>query len=262
MKPMLCHTAPGRPPVVPTGDQWIVEPKHDGIRLMVERRDGTMFVYGGRNHANHTGRYTVVEQHLIWLPGTILDGELVKLANAPGGHLYIVFDVLVVASIDVRHEPWTVRRALLEKLSEQFVGPVLLNKYAPASQGQYEEWVEQGHEGAVAKRIDSRYQSGRRSWDWQKCKPEYTAEATIVSFEMGRGKSNGHVVSSMNVQMAESGAMTSVGVSGDVAKQALADPQSLIGRLVEIKHYGIFADTGIPRHPGFVRLRPDLEAQR
>ena len=258
MKPMLCHTAPGQPPVVPTGEKWIVEPKHDGIRLMVERTDAGMLAYGGRNHANHSGRYQLVEQHLMWLPpGTVLDGELVKV-NAH--HIYVVFDVLAVGAMDVRRDPWFARRAMLEGMSERFDGPVMLNQYARASQAQYEEWVEKGYEGAVAKNRDSSYQPGRRSWDWQKCKPEYTAEATIVGFEMGRGKSNGHLVSSMNVQMVASGSMTSVGVGGEVAKQALADPDSLIGKLVEIKHYGIFEDTGVPRHPNFVRLRPDLDA--
>jgi ATP-dependent DNA ligase len=259
MKPMLCHTAPGQPPQVPIGEQWIVEPKHDGIRLMVERADAGMVAYGGRNHSDHSGRYAAVEQQLEWLPaGTVLDGELVKVDGV--GHVYIVFDMLTMGAIDVRRDPWLARRAMLEEMSKRFAAPVMLNSYEPASQGQYEEWVELGYEGAVAKNRNSSYQPGRRSWDWQKCKPEYTAEATIVSFEMGRGKSNTHVVSSMAVRMVASGALTSVGINGVMAKTALEDPESLIGKLVEIKHYGIFEDTGVPRHPGFVRLRPDLEA--
>jgi hypothetical protein len=226
---------------------------------MVERQD-QMLVYGGRNHANHTGRYQPVELGLTWLPqGTIVDGELVKLLT--GRHLYIVFDVLTWDGEDIRKRPWHERREQLEEAAGKFGGPVLLNKYALASQEQYEEWIEKGYEGAIAKKVSSTYQSGKRSWDWQKCKPEMTAEAKIVSFEMGRGKNNGHLISSMTIRMIDPPhALTSTAVGPEIRELAMRNQEALIGRTVQIDHFGIFGDTGKPRHPNGAKLRPDLDA--
>jgi ATP-dependent DNA ligase len=260
MKPMLCHTAPlvERQPIVPTGPEWVIEPKHDGIRFMIEMTDNGVRCYGGRNWRDHTGGAPGIERALAWLPpGTMLDGERIGTGGEYG---YVAFDVLMCAGHDLRGLEWSERRKALEMIGRRMSGPVRINVYELASQEQYEAWVEQGLEGAVAKRTDSRYRSGKRSWDWQKCKPSYTAEARIVSFEMGRGKSNGHMVSSMTIRMLESGAMSSVGIGGEMAERALADPGSLIGRIVEIECGSIFEKTGVPRFPGFKRLRPDLEA--
>ena len=61
-KPMLCHDGKKRLGVVPTGPDWAMERKFDGMRLLAHvREDGSVRLYGGRNGADHTGNAPRVE---------------------------------------------------------------------------------------------------------------------------------------------------------------------------------------------------------
>jgi bifunctional non-homologous end joining protein LigD len=96
---------------------------------------------------------------------------LQNYASTSAPLLYFVFDLMIMSGRDVRGEPLRVRRELLEtkvlpKLAEpvRYVG--LLD--APLSTLIKSVKVD-GLEGLVAKRLDSRYESGMRSGAWQRC---------------------------------------------------------------------------------------------
>jgi len=272
VKPMLAFdlstrvnkaTGENRIVTVPEGGDWMIEPKYDGIRLMVHMTEQGIRVYGGRNGSDHTGNQPKIEHVLAQLPvDTVLDGELVHGAGkhldmSNGAQMYVVFDVLRLNGTDVRSLPFRERRQLLEEMNnlEYFDGEnVQMTPQLPCRQEVYEELVRLGWEGGMAKNMAAPYRSGKRSRDLLKLKPQWTDEAVVIGYEMGKGESNQTKVGALNIRMLETGAETSVGFGCEVGEVF-----EHVGKICEIAHFGLFADTGKPRHPGFVRWRPDRD---
>lgn len=267
-RPMLCHDVKGDLDLVPA--DWPIEQKLDGIRLMVVRTEDGVRTFGGRNGNEHTGGSPLVEQELLKLPpGTILDGEQVngdgELTYRADGELgdgvkrFVAFDVLQCGSQDVRGQQYGARRTLLEAMfwALKFDDQIRLVEQS-TDHAMHDAWLEAGFEGSVAKNPAGLYREGKRSRDMLKCKPQATADAVIVGYEMGKGQSNKHKVGALKISMLASddmltGAETSVGWSGTPE-----EAEALFGRIVEIRHHGI-SKTGKPRHPVKPRLRPDLD---
>jgi ATP-dependent DNA ligase len=84
--------------------------------------------------------------------------------------LYYVFDVMIVAGQDVMAEPLSRRRKLLStRVLSRLGEPVRESPVLGARLADLIRSVKaQGLEGIVAKRADSRYQSGQRSGAWRK----------------------------------------------------------------------------------------------
>ena len=165
---------------LPSGDGWSHEVKWDGYRVLVSRAgdDGGLRV-ASRTGQDLTARFPQLAGLVaVVADGTVLDGEVVSLVAGrpdfaalaggdPAGTVRaVVFDVPVLAGVDVCPEPLELRRQMLGELdlpgcairSEAFAdGAALL----AATQ-------EQGMEGVVAKRLGSPYRPGVRSPDWRK----------------------------------------------------------------------------------------------
>jgi ATP-dependent DNA ligase len=137
-------------------DGWAVEPKVDGVRLLLTfhpdrtlktrnrrgvRRDwlrGDAFAGGLRRLPNALP--------ILWR-GTVLDGELTAgrfqwtMAAILGskryrpGHRFVVFDVPFLAGVDLRELPWQDRRDRLELLSRAFAAPYELSPVIEPSVG-------------------------------------------------------------------------------------------------------------------------------
>jgi ATP-dependent DNA ligase len=101
--------------------------------------------------------------------------------------IYYVFDLMVLAGNDVTAEPLDSRRALLER----HVLPMLAEpiRYSPGLPGSVADLVRavkaQGLEGLVAKRRDSRYESGARSGAWRKMRVNRGQEFVIGGYTVG-----------------------------------------------------------------------------
>lgn len=278
LKPMLCDTPAVE--IVPLGDDWIMERKLDGWRGIVHRTATGVKLYGGRNGSDYTGRVPYIEDVLHRLPDdTIIDGELVAPAGwgdvqgtmtrtSKGPHVptaadpplnYVVFDVIRVAGTDVRPLEWRERRAML--VAAGLNGPlVFTSEVFPPDQALHEKWVADGGEGSVCKRVTSSYQSGARSRDWPKCKPQTTDEAKIIGFKPGKvGGSWDGKVGAFEVEMLDPPCAKTTVKCGDDARHhdATDHPENWLGKIIEIKHHGLSASTGKPRHPQFFRLRED-----
>lgn len=122
--------------------------------------------------------------------------------------------------------------------------------------GIYERLVEQGHEGAMLKRLDHEYQP-RRTTDWMKMKPEEEADGIITGYNPGVGKFDGQV-GSVQVTFAD-GSKTAVSGMTDAVRQALtAEPDYYIGKVLEVR-YMMRDSQGGYRHPRWYRLHPDKD---
>ena len=183
------------------GERWEYQLKFDGYRAIAFKTGGRVHLRS-RNDNDFSGRYAGVVKGLAKLPNeTVIDGEVIALddegrpsfnilqnyGSSKAPVLYFVFDVMVLAGRDVMREPLKMRRGLLEtkilpKLSEpvRYAGP--LDASLPVL---IESVKAQGLEGLVAKRLDSRYETGLRSGAWQKMRVNRGQEFVIGGYTVG-----------------------------------------------------------------------------
>ncbi len=106
-------------------------------------------------------------------------------ANTP--LVFYVFDVMVLGGRDLMGEPLEARRELLErKILPTLSDPV---RYAGAIDAPLRDLIysvkEQGLEGLVAKRRDSRYEAGLRTGAWMKMRVNRGQEFVIGGYTHG-----------------------------------------------------------------------------
>jgi DNA ligase-1 len=59
------------------------------------------------------------------------------------------------------------------------------------AQSFYEEALQQGHEGVMAKALDAPYEAGRRGSGWLKVKRAHTLDLVVIAAEWGHGRRKG-----------------------------------------------------------------------
>lgn len=110
-------------------ERWAYQLKLDGYRAIAFKTAGTVHLRS-RNDNELGVRFSGVLRGLAKLPNdTVMDGELVALdaagrpsfntlqnyGSAPASVIYYVFDVMVLAGIDVTEKPLAARQDLLER---------------------------------------------------------------------------------------------------------------------------------------------------
>jgi bifunctional non-homologous end joining protein LigD len=182
-------------------DRWLYELKLDGYRAIAYKSGGAVRLRS-RNNKDFDARYPAVVRGLVGLPDeTVIDGEIVALdddgrpsfsalqnyGSAATPIVYYVFDVMVLAGRNVMAEPLEARRALLERhIVPKLAEPV---RYSPELDATLRDLVHSvrtlGLEGVVAKRRDSRYESGLRSGAWMKMRVNRGQEFVIAGYTLG-----------------------------------------------------------------------------
>lgn len=210
LRPMLA--TPGPLPADDTG--WAYEMKWDGLRALAFVSDGKVRLQ------SRTGRdITHAYPELEALPGRgspsqeVLDGEIVAFADGPWPDFealqqrmnissaaqarllaaqvpvsYLAFDVLWLDGGPRLDVPYAKRRELLDGLAlpggrwqapPSFIGESGADIQAVS--------LQQNLEGVVAKRLQSRYEPGRRSTAWRKIKNVHRQEVVIGGWKPGEG---------------------------------------------------------------------------
>lgn len=92
--------------------------------------------------------------------------------------------MMILSGKDVMHEPWTVRRELLQgRLLAKLGEPIRESPELDASLLELIRSVKaQGLEGLVAKRCDSRYEPRQRSGAWQKIRVNQGQDFVIAGY--------------------------------------------------------------------------------
>lgn len=189
----------------------LFEIKWDGIRALAAVQPGGWQLWG-REAASYTQRYPELAALQRLPPGTVLDGELVRLrdgradfpallrrhplaaarkirwAAAQEPVTYLVFDLLQLGDRCLQRRPLTERKARLDELiGDNTLAHVSLVPFLVGTGKRlFEQAVGQGHEGIMAKRLDSRYLPGQRMSAWQKIKPRAEVLCVIVGFQEDR----------------------------------------------------------------------------
>jgi DNA ligase-1 len=203
-------------------EAWAAEWKWDGIRGQLLRRGGGLVALWSRGEEVVTERFPEIAGAAARLPeGVALDGEILGWdheAKRPLGFqalqtrigrkvlsakvlrdcpvVFVAYDLLEEGGTDVRSDPWTTRRARLERtlagLREDSVLRVS-EVLTPHS------WVElsqcrscsrgRGVEGLMLKHRDSAYGVGRRVGSWWKWKIEpMSVDAVLMYAQPGSGR--------------------------------------------------------------------------
>jgi DNA ligase-1 len=111
----------------------------------------------------------------------------------------------------------------------------------------FDRYVADGYEGSMARNALSKYEN-KRSYGLQKIKEFDDGDFEVVGVEEGRGKLAGHAIF---VCKTADGTEFRVKMKGDTAelKQYWDDPSLAIGRLLEVKYFGLTGKNSVPRFP-------------
>ena len=192
---------------LPPGGAYLYEPKWDGFRAIVFRRDSSLYIQS--RDLRPLDRY-FPELHDALLtalpPDIVVDGEIViatergldfdalqlrlhpaasrveKLARATPSS-FVAFDLLALDGRDLRGEPQSERRRLLEEALGGVQPPVHLTPVTRA-RDVASDWLARfegaGLDGVIAKPEGSRYIPGKR--EMIKVKHARTAECVVAGF--------------------------------------------------------------------------------
>ena len=177
---------------------WVYEEKYDGIRALAYK-EGKHVSLLSRNDVDRTGNFPEVVADITKLrpSSLLLDGEIVVfdrknvsrfqlLQQSKGEAFYAVFDCLYADGTDLRREPLSTRRKILEKVVPAN-GVLLLSRRLSANGFEaYKLAKQRGYEGLVAKDRSSPYVQ-RRSKFWLKVKVHQEDEFVIVGFTEPQG---------------------------------------------------------------------------
>ena len=183
---------------LPTGDDWVYEPKWDGHRAIVRMQRGAIEAVSS-NGLVRTERWPWLADALRACCSTdmIIDGEVIalddegrhsfQLVGRPDRpHAFVAFDLLALDGTDLLGRPWHERRALLEA-TVQPVPPISITPLSDDAEMMMQVTRANGFEGVVAKRRSSTYQVGRRSPAWVKVKHRFEQELVIGGYLVGEG---------------------------------------------------------------------------
>jgi bifunctional non-homologous end joining protein LigD len=176
---------------------WVYEEKYDGYRILAYK-EGARVTLASRNGNDRTGTFSRVAAAVAKLRGRtlLLDGEVVVfdskwvsrfqlLQNSGTEQAYAVFDCLYKDGRDLRRNPLSERRAVLEGLLGKTSGTRdrIFTSVFLATNGlnAFEVAKKKSYEGLVAKDASAPYIEGRSN-KWLKVKVHQEDEFVIVGY--------------------------------------------------------------------------------
>jgi DNA ligase-1 len=216
------------------GFEW----KLDGARVQVHKSGEEVRVYT-RNLNEVTARVPeIVEAVSASRNGAlILDGEAIALKPDGWPHAFQMtmrrfgrqfeveamrrelplsvyfFDCLLRDGEVLADHPAQERfRALEEALPRKVLIPRLVTSDRPEASRFFDETLQRGHEGVMAKALDQPYEAGRRGASWLKVKRANTLDLVVLAAEWGHGRRRGRLSNlHLGARQPESGGFVMVG---------------------------------------------------
>ena len=209
--PMMARPSTTLPP---DERNWSFEVKWDGVRAIAYLQPGRLRLES-RNLNDVTEAYPEVRGLVgaIGMREMVLDGEIVAFdengrpsferlqhrMHVRGASairrlqssmpvMYAIFDLLYLDGRSLMELPYRERRSRLESL--ELSGPAWRVPTAHPGEGKLllEATARQGLEGIIAKRLECRYEPGRRSGNWLKIKHTMRQELVIGGWVPGEGR--------------------------------------------------------------------------
>jgi len=185
-------------------DNWIAELKLDGVRCIAYLNNETKL--WGRHDNDLTQKFPELQGiHLVVKKPCVLDGEIVcqsfegiqrrvhkekpldiKIASKLYPAVYEVFDIIYLDGEDLTKKPLVMRKNILEEILD-FNLNIRFLPYFFDGVALFETAKQPGWEGIIAKRINSRYELGKRSKAWLKIKNFIEDTFTVIGLTEGEG---------------------------------------------------------------------------
>jgi bifunctional non-homologous end joining protein LigD len=288
IKPMLATAVSDLAKLHPD-KMWAIEPKMDGIRVLVTVDPLIRSVtYQTRNGhpLPSLAKLTPLMLKLADAVGKAVTfdceatagddffsgvGHLTQKAEATDLAKLTVFDVPWVDGWGASSEvPYSLRRECLETMfnnagmvwDEGAVRLIHLIDYAmPTSElvdtadNLLADALDAGWEGVMVKDMDAPYLSGKRSKAWIKLKGKQTYDCRVVGFQPGKGRLDGSagalLVFYHGKTIAVAGGLT------DAQRQDIHDhPENWVGKIAEVECQQL-TPSGSMRHPSIICIRWD-----
>jgi bifunctional non-homologous end joining protein LigD len=197
----------------PDAAGWRYEIKYDGYRMLCRLHQGKAQLMS-RNGLSWERRSPAMQALASALAKALpgdgwLDGELVVFDHAGHSHFsalqsalgdertpedvlhYVIFDLPWWAGKDLRDDPFSARRATLEKLAPTFPAHVQLSALLPGDgETVWQAACNLALEGVIGKQVDAPY-VGRRSTSWIKIKCRPRGEFVIGGWTEPKGQRSG-----------------------------------------------------------------------
>lgn len=229
--PALCQRLNTAQEIIDKMKEVIVEPKYDGLRVQIHFQragfeNGTQVRAFTRNLEDVSHMFPELHQlkDVTDAETLILDSEAIGYDTETGNLLpfqetitrkrkhdiehasekvpikFFVFDVLYLNGKEHISEPLLERKETLKKVFQDgktfTEAPYLITKDPQQLREYHEEQLANGLEGAVMKKVSSRYLGGRKGWRWVKIKEEEgtsgklkdTLDVVVMGYYFGRGK--------------------------------------------------------------------------
>lgn len=275
-----------------SSDEWIAEPKYDGTRLVLEKFDGTVYLYT-RRHVERSStlpELTNIAESIL-PDGIILDGEYTfqspdgtsqfvpihagdeRIQEEALSPSFYVFDILAL------NNEWCTRKPLMDRKQSltKHVSPRGILSVVQYQQSDFREYyddlVAAGEEGIILKRRGSAYHLGTRSDHWRKVKDFTETDVVVVGYTPGEGRRKetfgalvmtdgdryiGRVGSGFDDQELHSLLELMTPVEDQPVPEAqVGMPYTPVEPFVAEVKYQEVTDSGELRAPVFLRVRPD-----
>lgn len=222
-EPMLARSAEEADLEAKDWTNWVLEPKHDGMRAIVSRTAEGVEIFS-RTGKSQKGKCPHLEESFMELPvGTILDGEIAMVVdtievfgksvpvvdfnktmrvmgsgvekavlrqNELGKVSFIIFDITHFEGVEVTDRVQSVRTKAADLITLPWV------VHNPQFEGNfkviYDTLIKAGVEGAILKDLNGTYKNGR-SKCWLKVKSAKTFDVVVTGFTEGQGKYEGMI---------------------------------------------------------------------
>ncbi len=225
IRPALAERLENAEEIIKKLGECSVEQKFDGFRLAVHKQGSRVELYSRRQEkVTHMFPDVVkaVKKQLGKQREFILEGEAIAFNEATGSFMpfqetmqrkrkhgiaekaeelplkLFVFELLYLNGVDYTMKPYRERRKALAEIIEKgeriALAPSIIAKNAGELQKFFDESVEAGLEGIIAKDLNAPYTAGARKFAWIKLKRSYsekladTLDVVIVGYYFGKGK--------------------------------------------------------------------------
>ena len=217
LRPMLAQPADDIEGALEAHDEVLFETKLDGARVQAHKLGEDVRVYSrALNEVTHAVPEVVELVRGLASESVILDGEAIALRSDGRPHPFqttmrrfgrrrdvaaerarlplhvYFFDAMLVDGESLIDLPLRERRSRLEALVPSDALPEsLATDELDAADALWTRTIEQGHEGLMAKSLDSTYEAGNRGSQWLKLKPAHTLDLVVIAAEWGSGRRRG-----------------------------------------------------------------------
>jgi DNA ligase-1 len=191
--------------------------KMDGARIQVHKAGSEVRIYT-RNLNEVTDAIPEIVEKVRALPvrTLVLDGEAIAFDGAGRPHPFQVtmrrfgrklnveesrsklpiqafyFDCLHFEDRSIEDQPTSVRvEALMKAVPPDEWVPRLVTQSPEAAREFYDAALAAGHEGLMAKSLDTPYEAGNRGAGWLKIKRAHTLDLVVLAAEWGHGRRTG-----------------------------------------------------------------------